>query len=115
MYNTVPGPPTNLVVVDTGSYHVELSWDDVEPLQRNGMIRYYLIYVTPIESSSATVETVTSYSTSHNLTALHPHTSYYITVAAFTIALGSNSSMLSVQTETARKLTAYTCYDSVTL
>ena len=113
MYNTVPGPPTNLVVVDTGPHHVALSWDDVEPSQRNGMIRYYLIYVTPVESSSATVETVTSYSTSHNLTALHPYTTYYITVAAFTIALGSNSSILSVRTDTARKLTTSACYDSV--
>ena len=83
----------------TGPDFISVSWTEPEPSQQNGIIRHYLIYLTPDSSpSSTTTHTTPSSSTSHTLTALHPYTSYHITVAAVTIAPGPQSRPVEAQT-----------------
>ena len=86
-------------MIDTGPDFVTISWTEPELSYQNGIIRHYLIYLTPDSSpSSTTTHTTPSSSTSHTLTALHPYTAYHITVAAVTIAPGPQSRPVEVQT-----------------
>ena len=94
------GRPFNLMVTAITPYNISLSWTKPEAAQRNGIIRYYLIYLTPVDSPSSSISRNTSSSsTSYTVTALHPHTSYQITVAAVTIAVGPNSTAELTRTE----------------
>ena len=103
MISTAPsGSPYNLMVDEVGSSNISLSWTEPDQHEQNGMIRHFLIYLIPTDSSSLLVASthITSSSfTSYSLSGLHPYTSYNITVAAVTVAPGPNSTEVLVQTE----------------
>ena len=98
---TVPsGAPRRLSVADIGPRYIHLSWTEPKSSKQNGIIRHYQIYVTTLNSSTSTIIYVTpSSSPVYNLTALHPYTSYEITVAAFTISAGPKSIAVLAHTE----------------
>ena len=103
MISTAPsGSPYNLMVDEVGSSNISLLWTEPDQHEQNGIIRHYLIYLIPTDSSSLLVTSThitSSSSTSYSLSGLHPYTSYNITVAAVTVAPGPNSTEVLVQTE----------------
>ena len=76
------------------------------PSQQNGILRYYIIYVTPPNHYfSPLIYSITlSFTvTTQNIAGLNPYTAYHIAVAAVTIGPGKNAT-LDTQTLEARKL-----------
>lgn len=65
-------------------------------MHQNGIIRKYIL--TVVETETNTNFTVISYNTSINIYSLHPFYNYKLTVAAYTIAVGPQSQIISVQT-----------------
>ena len=72
-----------------------LNWDP--PLQevRNGIIQRYTIWITELETGQSI--TLTSESTTVNVTSLHPYYTYNCSVAAETTAIGPFSSPIVIQ------------------
>ena len=74
-----------------------MHWAPPDPDYQNGIILYYLINVTEIETEVTTVHT--SFSTTYSLTLLHPAYTYECVIAAYTVGLGPYSSPITVKTE----------------
>ena len=91
---TVPtGAPSNFVVDSTTPNSVSLSWNPPPVDQQNGLIRYYIIHCTP--AGSAPMINTTSNTTEITIQNLLPFYQYSCTVAAFTIAIGPASIVLT--------------------
>jgi receptor-type tyrosine-protein phosphatase Q len=93
--------PFNLVIEEISSHNISLTWSGPDIQQRNGIIRTYIFYVVPRESSwlNESIHTTQSPEEQYTIIGLHPYTTYDIYVAAVTIAQGPNSTQLFVQTE----------------
>ena len=92
----VPGGPPLLVRGQSISpTSLMLTWDP--PLQelRNGIIQQYTIWITELETGRSI--TLTSGSTTVNVTSLHPYYTYTCRVAAETTAIGPFSSPTVIQ------------------
>ena len=64
--------------------------------QQNGVIKYYTVKVTEVETG--TVFQYTEYSNYITLSSLHPAYTYEFTIAAFTVALGPFSQTFDITT-----------------
>ena len=111
LFLTAPsGHPYNLTVLDITPYSLSISWNPPHPSQWNGVIRNYLVHVTPIVSLATTITYVTpSSSNSYTITGLSPYTFHQITVAAVTIAPGPNSTTMLIKTAEDSKHHASAC------
>ena len=72
---------------------IHLSWSP--PDEPNGVVREYRVTVT--ETNTGNVYSYVSFSTSIEITSLHPAYTYECSVAAFTIGLGPYSALFNVR------------------
>ena len=93
------GSPVNLTITALSSTHVELEWKPPEFIDRNGIIRQYIVIVSNQKESLSITTSVTHAS----ISALRPFTSYRISVTAVTIGAGPESEAIAVQTLSAGK------------
>ena len=97
---TVPGPPTNFIVVDTTSTSVQISWS--VPSVTNGIILYYTVVYS---NTTHIVETVYSDVTfQSNITSLNEYTVYNFTIYANTSAGAGPTVFTEERTDEDRKL-----------
>ncbi|CAI8037191.1 Phosphatidylinositol phosphatase PTPRQ [Geodia barretti] len=96
----VPGPPQDLAIVGFRSRYVTLSWTPPPEEDKNGELRQYIIHVVPeqpwLEASKYMTAASVLFYTVHGL---HPYSNYSISVAAYTIASGPNSTAVQLQTQ----------------
>ena len=100
MYNLIflaapSTPPTNIAVTNASSDSFLLSWDPPPVEDINGVIRYYMIRVTEVETGR--IFHVITNITLLELNKLHPFYMYTSVVAAQTVALGPYSTAVSVR------------------
>ena len=110
MYTAPSVAPDGLTAQYVGSRNVTLTWNKLAAEHQNGDISYYTIYLLPTESFSwlrPSKHIALFPDHSYTVLNLHPHSNYNISVAAFTIAAGPNSTAMSIQTRQERK------YDSI--
>ena len=86
-------PPSNFVVGETTPTSAVLTWDPPPIDQQNGVIRYYIIDCNQAGNGSNVTET--SNTTEITLQNLLPFFQYRCTVAAFTVAIGPLSGVLT--------------------
>lgn len=94
-YSAPEGPPLSVSALPLDSSSLILTWEPPLLELRNGIIQQYTIRIT--ELKSGTVITVSTEDTSINVTSLHPHYEYNITVAAETFDVGLFSSPFVIQ------------------
>ena len=85
---------------------IEISWNDVDPIDRNGIIIIYEIAYHPEQTfnESMTMDVVNTTNTTYELSNLHEFVQYNITVRAYTsIGPGPFSRHVIIVTEEARK------------
>ena len=86
-----------------------LMWSPPPAIHINGIIEKYVVYVTENETSQMWTFITTAHTHYIVVGSLHPHYHYDCRVAAFTIAEGTLSSVVTVQTEQERKLKQTFC------
>ena len=74
---------------------IQLQWQPPLFSDQNGVIRSYLINISVVETR-ATLQ-LTSQNTAINISGLHPHYTYTLTVAAVTIGPGPYGLMLTIR------------------
>ena len=74
-----------------------LSWYPPPAEDQNGIMREYRIEITEVDTGR--ILDVVSYSTSIDLSSLHPHYRYEWIVAAFTIDTGPYTAVSTVMTD----------------
>ena len=87
------GSPQNLVSNQVTSTTMELSWEPPLPSTHNGVIDSYIVIVFEITTNLVVQSHQNVVSTSITLTGLHPAYDYMLSVAAFTVDLGPDSSI----------------------
>ena len=98
--STVPSaPPQHLRQDAITATSVTLSWQPPPLEDRNGLIRLYYVFVTELESGRSF--TLNSTATNYRVQNLHPFYTYNFSVAAVTVAAGSISDNITVQTSEA--------------
>ena len=102
MYTAPSGPPESLFGTPGGSRAITLTWFPPPAIQINGIIMKYVVNVTERETNQTW--TFISFAQYIIVGFLHPHYHYECRVAAFTIAEGTLSSVVTVQTEQEREL-----------
>lgn len=88
-------PPQDITVNQLSSTRMSLTWNPPPFEHVNGLIRYYLMQITEVESQAAF--TVTSNITEVTVENLHPYYTYQCKIAAHTIDLGPFSNTIMVQ------------------
>ena len=92
-------PPQNLRHIAITATSVTLNWQPPPEEDWNGLIRFYYMFVTELESGRSF--TLNSTATSYRIENLHPFYLYNFSVAAVTIAAGSISDNITLQTSEA--------------
>ena len=93
---TVPsGPPQSISAEPTDPSRLILRWQPPLSEERNGIVRFYIINITELESGA--VEQHVSFHQTITISSLHPYLVYRYLVAAQTIALGPFSEPALVQ------------------
>jgi len=89
-------PPQGLKQVAIASTWVTLNWQPPPMKERNGNIRHYLVFVTELETQRSF--TLNSTMSNYRVENLHPFYTYNIRIAAVTVATGSRSDAIFIQT-----------------
>ena len=96
---TVPGgPPENFTVDVISSTQILLMWQPPATEIRNGLVRYYRISVTEVQTNTSYFYTQPSGSPALQVEFRHPYYDYVCSVAAATIGPGPYTSPLTVRT-----------------
>ena len=74
---------------------IQLQWQPPLFSDQNGVIRSYLININVVQTGAALQ--LTSQTTAINISGLHPHYTYTLTVAAVTIGPGPYGLMLTIR------------------
>ena len=96
-FATAPSSPTNVSAISLSSDTILVEWN--EPLEPNGIVRYYVITVYESDSSLAsnrTQENSTSADRSRTIGRLEPFTNYSIIVQAVIVEPRSESEVAVV-------------------
>ncbi len=102
-HSTAPSsPPTNLMITELLSRSLHVSWDPPLPESANGIIRKYILNLTRQDTGRTLVKD--SYNTTIAFRSLHPYTSYYLTVSAFTVSEGPYTAAIQIDTPEDGKL-----------
>ena len=88
-------PPQEVTADEVTSFYLTLTWNPPPFEETNGMIRYYRVRVSEIETGTSMF--VTSNETEITISDLHPYYTYECNVAAFTIDLGPYSNAITIQ------------------
>jgi len=99
-------PPQSLSGVSQGSRIILLMWSPPPPIHINGVIENYVVKVT--ERETGQMWTFFAFDEDIRVGSLHPHYHYDCRVAAFTIAEGTLSCIITVQTEEECKILCIT-------
>lgn len=75
---------------------MEVSWKYPEPHNHNGIIRNFVVQIKDMENNETRLLNTTSIQLL--VSDLHPYSTYYISVAAVTVAIGPYSNEISVNT-----------------
>ena len=98
--STVPSaPPQHLRQDAIDATSVTLNWQPPPEDDWNGLIRLYYVFVTELESGRSF--TLNSTATNYRVHNLHPFYTYNFSVAAVTVAAGSISDNITLQTSEA--------------
>ena len=89
--------PKNLTANSITSSSAEISWLELLPENRNGVIRHYVINITELNTGS--VHIFTSLYEGITLHSLHPYYEYAVAVAAYTVTEGPFSLNLILRTD----------------
>ena len=89
-------PPQNLRQVAIAATSVTLNWQPPPEENWNGLIRLYYVFITELESGSSFI--LNSTTTNYRVESLHPFYTYTFSVAAMTVAPGSISDNITLQT-----------------
>ena len=92
-------PPRNLRQIAIDATSVTLNWQPPPEDDWNGLIRLYYVFVTELDSGRSF--TLNSTTTNYHIENLHPFYTYNFSVAAVTIAAGSISDNITLQTSEA--------------
>ena len=99
---TVPtAPPASVNATSINPYVISLLWEQPPPVHQNGIIQYYIVYVS--ETNTGRFWTFYSVDPSLLVSALHPYYVYECDVAAITVGTGPFATV-TVQTNEACKL-----------
>ena len=104
-FATAPSSPTNVSAISLSSDTILVEWN--EPLEPNGIVRYYVITVYESDYSLArnrTQENSTSADRSRTIGRLQPFTQYSVIVQAVTVEPGSESEVAVVRTNESGRL-----------
>jgi len=88
--------PQNVRGTATGSTSLSLFWSPPPSQHQNGRIRYYYINMTE-DATNMRNQFITT-STQFTIFSLRPYSTYQCTVAAFTVAQGPLSAIITIQT-----------------
>ena len=100
LITTAPSaPPQNLRQVAITATLVILNWQPPPEEHWNGLITLYYVFVTELESGR--FFRLNSTKTNHLVKNLHPYYTYNFSVAAVTVAAGSISDTITLQTSEA--------------
>ena len=88
-------PPQEVIADDVASMYLTLTWNAPPFEETNGIIRYYMIRVSELETGTSFF--VTSNETEVTIPELHPYYTYECNVAAYTIDLGPYSTSITIQ------------------
>ena len=92
-----PGsPPLHFGGVALNSTSIHLTWDQPHPTQQNGIIQFYLINLTELESGMQSQYTINQ--TQITIYNLYPFYTYTVTVAAVTVSMGPHTEIVTVTT-----------------
>ena len=101
-------PPQEISANEVTSSYLALTWNPPPFEETNGIIRYYMIRVSEVDTG--TTFFVTSNGTEITIPNLHPYYTYECNVAAFTVGLGPYSNAITIQLlEEGKTLTALLC------
>ena len=89
-------PPVNVMAVLVNSSGFTLVWDAPPAVDHNGVIRYYAIHITEINTGLQ--HTLNSTLTQTAVYFLNPYFNYTYTVSAVTIEIGPYSNATNVRT-----------------
>ena len=89
-------PPLNVSGIVVNSSTVVLNWKPPDIDDRNGIVRYYVVNVTEVQT--ANIFQFIANATGLSITSLHPSYTYAIAVSAATIGPGPFSPALTLQT-----------------
>ena len=90
------GSPTVTSYSAQDSTTIFYSWNAPAADQQNGIIREYRIQVLEVETGN--VSLYVSFSTSIEISSLHPDYTYVLSVSAFTVAAGPYSRTVNITT-----------------
>ena len=88
--------PLNLLESKLSSRSFYLEWEPPLFEDINGILRKYIINIT--DENRGTSFTLESYNTSAELYGLLPHTTYFVSVSAFTVDEGPHSPVIVIKT-----------------
>ena len=88
-------PPQEVTANEVASMYLTLTWNAPPFEETNGIIRYYMIRVSELETGTSFF--VTSNETEVTVLELHPYYTYECNVAAYTIDLGPYSTSITIQ------------------
>ena len=88
-------PPQEITADEVMSTYLTLTWNAPPFEETNGVIRYYRIRITEVETG--TTFFVTSNVTEITVPDLHPYYTYECNIAAFTVELGPYSNAITIQ------------------
>jgi hypothetical protein len=92
-------PPDQVKVKDVGKRNATIKWNNPRMEHQNGIIRNFIIYVTPREVwLESTKYTTPSPQLQYTINDLHPFCIYTVTVTAVTTVAGPNSTDVDIQT-----------------
>ena len=89
-------PPVNVMAILVNSSGFTLVWDAPTAEDQNGVIRYYTIHITEIDTGLQ--HTLNSTLTQTKVYFLHPYFNYTYAVSAATIELGPYTNATNVRT-----------------
>ena len=96
--STVPnGPPQSVMAVSMSSTTMNVSWEEIPPGNRNGLILMYEIIHEPLETFGQLLMTDTRNTTNLSIVVdgLHPFVNYNISVRAYT-SVGNGPSSVEI-------------------
>ena len=87
------GSPTNVNGTAVSSTIIQLSWDPPLSYLQNGLIQSYNITVLEVDTNTTLYITQDTSRSTISITDLHPHYTYKLSVAAYTVDIGPASSV----------------------
>ena len=97
-------PPQFLRQTAITATSITLNWQPPPEENLNGVVRFYYVFVTELESGSSYRENSTT--TNYLVENLHPFYTYTLSVATVTVAAGPTSDSIIVQTSETSELKA---------